>query len=725
MFSQKSTYRTQSFDTVGTKDLLNTMSRFWTVLFAFGLFCSISIHDARAQDGIVLSSYHVSATVNSRLITTSIDMIFENRKNCSAVHGISLQLPRNARVTDLVMDLSDGCQLGSQVKTLDDAVQDFQGFASEGKAAAILTAWDMSSYELEVSIPPNGSTSATLKYQELLYQKLDKVSFQVPMFPGIAVEDLTVDVSVQDKSAGILRFESDSVEGIETFSDGEMGSMHYEARELSGGSSLPRLFNAYFQPGPLPDNGLFLSDGSCFTHIFNPTTFLSDAGSMARKIVFVIDVSGSMYGEKLRDAKESFVAMIDTLEERDTLVIQSFSSKGTESLWGPKPATMENKNEAEIFVLNLTTLGSTNLNGAFLDGIENVIDVPDSVAPILVILTDGKGNSGAKDIARNVRTKNEGGKVKIFSLAFGYDADFDLLLAIAIQNGGRAVRIYEGFGDASEQMTQFYKQELGSILMSDIRVSYNSGEVDILDSSTKIFPVLAAGSEIVVRGEIDSLPDMSSKSRSLKSLVTATSNVGPMEWPVDHIVIPDSDNTISDCRQSFAQARIVELLEYRDAERSIGDELFVESTTSIDIESLSFEERAQKIAIDAGLVWPGLTALVTVENNNCLQDESIVCATDEPTPAPTHAYDTYASVDYDEDIMMAQSASQTVASKSGGRVSQSGFGTTQSYDPGSLYDSSPYGSGALMTAGSRDASSSMFLLFVMVALLTSVLFGAI
>ena len=302
-------------------------------------------------------------------------------------------------------------------------------------------------------------------------------------------------------------------------------------------------------------------------------------------------------------------------------------------------------------------MGGTNLNQAFLDGIENVYDVPaTTMAPILVMLTDGQGMLEPKEIARNVREKNEGGsKVKIFSLAFGASADIDLLYGIAIQNGGRAVRIYEGFDDAVSQMELFYKQELGSILMSDVQVSYNNsgGGIDVLESTTPTFPVLAAGSEIIVRGKMSSLSrnlidTTNVTERTLKTIVVANSAGGPKEWSIDHVVNLDggststsgsSSSSSSDCQQSYAQARIVELLTYRDAERALGDELFLDeavmtsrSTNLYDPSTTLFEEEARKIAVDAHLVWPGLTALVTIENSSCQQQSSDVCQSGNRLP---------------------------------------------------------------------------------------------
>lgn len=200
----------------------------------------------------------------------------------------------------------------------------------------------------------------------------------------------------------------------------------------------------------------------------------------------------------------------------------------------------------------------------------------------------------------------------------------DLLLAIAIQNGGRAVRIYEGFGDAVSQMDLFYQQELGQIMLSDIGISYDFGDVVISESTVTKFPVLAAGSEIVVRGKVDS--NLYASSGALQSIINANSAVGPKEWTSEYPIIND-ETLSSDCRSSFAQARIVELLEYRDAERAVGDDLFGASFVRTQTTSSSFEEQARETALNAQLVWPGLTALVTLENTSCQQNTYEVCST--------------------------------------------------------------------------------------------------
>lgn len=70
---------------------------------------------------------------------------------------------------------------------------------------------------------------------------------------------------------------------------------------------------------------------------------------MAQKIVFVIDVTGSMSGRMLEVANTSYAVMINTLDKYDIFVVQSFSD-----------------DPCKQHVMQLSTGGGTNLNPAFL-----------------------------------------------------------------------------------------------------------------------------------------------------------------------------------------------------------------------------------------------------------------------------------------------------------------------------------------------------------------------
>jgi len=628
-----------------------------------------------------LTNYHVTTDVQSRLLKTTIDMTFRRSRNanpttCSSIlHTMTLQLPLLARVQSLEMDLSDGCQLESQVQGLKQAKDSFESMASQGKPAALLTAWDMSNYQLQIVLPPplplqeepsNATTNATtttlqeessttkvrLTYTELLVQKNHKVSFQLPIFPGIPVSDLQIDLTVQDFSADVLELNFDEPLFNVTQVDSKRAIAQLEDT-ITNQDDLPRLVRGFFRPGSLPEAGVLtipLQDSDeeevCFTHFFNPSDFLATADSMPKHMVFALDISSSMHSEsRLVNAKVAFASMVSALiDSRDAFAVQTFASQGTETLWGPSVATPTSKQEAIQFVQSLYPSGGTNLNDAYLDGVIQARSMTfnANAVPILILLSDGQASEGVADrasIARNVQEANYMGEVKIFSLAFGSSADVDLLTGIALQNGGKVLRIYEGYDDTIPQMENFYQQELKKILLSDIDISYfqkangNVGAtsvstasllpLSILDSTTSKFPVLAEGSELVIRGKVarSQLPTSNS---ILQASISALSAVGNQQWSHDYS-LPDLDNgdnnafdenpplIINDCEQSFAHARIEELLNNRNAQRALGGAF----TTTASTKASSFEEQARSIAIDAQLVWPGLTALVTIENPSC------------------------------------------------------------------------------------------------------------
>eukprot|EP00526_Cylindrotheca_closterium_P006658 CAMPEP_0113615804 /NCGR_PEP_ID=MMETSP0017_2-20120614/7900_1 /TAXON_ID=2856 /ORGANISM="Cylindrotheca closterium" /LENGTH=751 /DNA_ID=CAMNT_0000525073 /DNA_START=183 /DNA_END=2438 /DNA_ORIENTATION=- /assembly_acc=CAM_ASM_000147 len=651
-----------------------------------------------------LTHYHVTTDVQSRLLKTTIDMTFRRRDDnttttnttaqlCGPViHTMTLQLPRLARVQSLEMDLSNDCTLDSQVQGLEQAKDTFENMASEGKSAAILTAWDMSNYKLQIVIPPPPANSTAMEqeptkvkltYTELLVQKNHQVSFQLPVNPGMAVSDsLEVDFTVQDENAGILELNlKDAAEDTGNFrrklsnhqlafdvtlANPKRAIAHFQESNLTEDSSLPRLVRGFFRPAPLPEAGVLTiplleeetKEEVCLTHVFNPSDFLATAGSLPKNMVFVIDISGSMSGDRLENAKVAFASMVSLLQDNtDAFAVQTFSSLGTETLWGPAVANPSTKQEATSFVQSLHTTGSTNLHDAYLDGIKHAksmasdIDSSSAAVPILVVLSDGEASEGITNraaIAKNVREANTEGQVKIFSLAFGSSADVDLLTGIALQNGGKVLQIFEGFDDTVQQMEDFYQQELEQIVLSDIGISFFLSEDDgsvgvasanaatadassllplsMLDATTSRFPVLADGSELVIRGKV-SRSDLPTDSSFLQASISALSAVGNQDWLHQYdLPLPDLDNgsssainanpplIVNDCEQAFAHARIEELLDYRNAARALGDDL----TTSTSSTS-TFEEQARKMAIDAQLVWPGLTALVTVENPACQQ----------------------------------------------------------------------------------------------------------
>lgn len=184
---------------------------------------------------------------------------------------------------------------------------------------------------------------------------------------------------------------------------------------------------------------------------------------LSKKVVFILDVSGSMalkdpspeggigrgavepddpdYGsiplERMRmyRLKEAMVKAIKELPEDTEFTILTFASAVRS--WKPKlaPATARNKANAVQFSEGMTPVGFTHTDTA----LERAFDVPD--ANTFYLFSDGipqrsKGNMiPREEILDKVAQLNRLRKVKIYTIGFG-EADADFMRTLAEQNGG-------------------------------------------------------------------------------------------------------------------------------------------------------------------------------------------------------------------------------------------------------------------------------------------------
>lgn len=152
-------------------------------------------------------------------------------------------------------------------------------------------------------------------------------------------------------------------------------------------------------------------------------------------LVMVIDVSGSMSGAKIDSVRRSAVQFIEQMAEDDYLSIISFSSQPQSLI---KYQRVGDHRETMIdTVLGLQAQGDTSLYDAIADG-ANLIrntETPET-SSALVLLTDGLDTSSFRHTQDSAaQTLAETGAT-VFTIAFGNDADEDLLERIALQANG-------------------------------------------------------------------------------------------------------------------------------------------------------------------------------------------------------------------------------------------------------------------------------------------------
>merc|ERR1712184_140823 len=251
-----------------------------------------------------------------------------------------------------------------------------------------------------------------------------------------------------------------------------------------------------------------------FVHFFVP----ENLETLPKHAIFILDVSGSMYGERLQQLKDAMFTVLDDMKPEDYFNIITFSTNVNN--WSPSgitnegdqlaiPATKENKKKAISHVLDLEAEGGTNINSAMLEGLDLAKEVlrseslPQGVASMLVFLSDGEateGETSGQAIKANVASANSDTELPIFSVAFGSGADFDLLKEISLAADSFAKRVYEG-SDAALQLENFYA-EISSPVVTNLKFDYVGGLVDNSSLSDGEVRTLFKGDQYVVVGKL-------------------------------------------------------------------------------------------------------------------------------------------------------------------------------------------------------------------------------
>jgi hypothetical protein len=168
--------------------------------------------------------------------------------------------------------------------------------------------------------------------------------------------------------------------------------------------------------------------------------------------------------------------------------------------------TEEEKTEAMAFVDNLSRdCCGADLHKAYQEDLLRAKRDANAtgVISILVMFSDSEPSQGETDrakIASDVWKLNQEGKAKMFSLAF-HDADRQLLSAIALMNGGQAFDVLDGRQYYATQMQPFFKVSLETCCCRIFTsTSRETAWLEAYGETRNTFPVLADGSEVVVRG---------------------------------------------------------------------------------------------------------------------------------------------------------------------------------------------------------------------------------
>ncbi|KAK1799552.1 hypothetical protein P4O66_000433 [Electrophorus voltai] len=534
----------------------------------------------QTEKQIEVHSVKIDCKVASRFAHTVMTSTALNKANVSQEVFFEVELPKTAFITNFSMEI-DGQIFTGEVKEKEKAKKQYETAVSSGQTAGLVK--KMEKFSVSVNIAAHSNVTFALTYEELLQRRFGKYEIMIRVKPKQLVQQFQ---SRPQIVADI--YEPQSIDFLDinaTFITNELlplveKTVTDKTAHVSFSPTLDQQRKCPDCDGTLIDGDFFITYdvkrdqgigdiqivNGYFVHFFAP----ADLPRLPKNVVFVIDRSGSMHGNKIKQTKEALVTILDDLSEEDHFGLVTFDDKI--EFWRPSlsKATPHNVKEAKQFVRSITARQMTDINGAVMHAVDMLTtakennSLPASSASMIILLTDGEPTAGEDHlptIQENVR-KAIDGQMSLFCLGFGYDVDYPFLDVMAKQNDGLARRIYEA-SDATLQLQDFY-EEVASPLLLEVHLHYLGNAVNSLTNS--YFRQLFNGSEVVVAGQVNDFKAdnilIEVFAQGLEEEFVVNGLASTEEWAV---MFPDEEYIFGDFTERlWAYLTIQQLLDKRD-----------------------------------------------------------------------------------------------------------------------------------------------------------------
>lgn len=242
-----------------------------------------------------------------------------------------------------------------------------------------------------------------------------------------------------------------------------------------------------------------------------------------REYIFVLDVSGSMYGYPLDTAKELIRDLVTDLHETDTFNLILFANESTILSPDSLPATAQNVKTAVKLIEEQEGGGGTSL----LPALEDAIAIPkeDDTARSIVIITDGYISNDDEIISCITDNMDS---ASFFSFGIGSSVNDYLIKQIAGCGLGESFVVTDS-EDAADSAANF-RTYIEAPLLTDISVTYRG--FDVYDVEPSVPSILYASQPIVLFGKWRGKPI---------GTITITGKTGEKEYTQE---IPVSNVTV-------------------------------------------------------------------------------------------------------------------------------------------------------------------------------------
>ena len=438
--------------------------------------------------------------VNGQKADCNLRTVIRNTGNNILEMDYLAPLPEGGAVSGLTL-LADGKELPGEVYPKDKALAVYQQIVSSMRDPALLEYAGRNTYRARIfPIPPKETRTLDLRFVYLLPKENSEVSLQIPLAGpltiGKTVKHQEVLVKIQN-APGLKNIYTPIEADVDTRS-ASGAAVKFKAEK----SQALDVFRLFFQAEKSPMGGMILShkpdsgEDGFFLFLAEPDLSRKDQVQAAKNVIFALDKSGSMSGNKFKQAQGAIKFVLERLNQDDNFNLIDYSSKV--STWQPELMDMSqsNRKAAVQYVDDLRVGGSTNIEAALRTAFKQA---GNSGRPTYILfMTDGLPTAGVVDemaLAQISKDANRKGAARLFAFGVGYDVNARLLDRLSGQAGGTSVFVSPDEDIESKVSAFFAKMDSPALTRPRLDVSRKANRMIPAE-----LPDMFVGGQLVVVG---------------------------------------------------------------------------------------------------------------------------------------------------------------------------------------------------------------------------------
>jgi Ca-activated chloride channel homolog len=475
----------------------------------------------------------VALDVRGLVAAATVTQQYVNNTNEPIEAVYVFPLPHDAAVYDMEIRIGNRV-IRSVIREREEAKRTYEAAKSAGKRAALVEEERPNIFTASVAnLMPADHVDVRLRYVESLRWEESRVRLVFPMVVGpryitgteavghegtgwAADSDAVPDASritppvrnPETRSGHDISLAVDLDAGFEF---GSIKSVSHEINvrrladgrqhiELAAGATIPNkdfVLEVQQAESTQPKTALFLSSDrdSGETHFlltaFPPT--VQPTKRVPVEMLYLIDVSGSMAGTSIQQAREALLQALDRLTPADRFGVLAFNHSYYEFASQPLAASAENVAAARRYVQGLEAGGGTEMLPALL----HVMQKPETPGYLrhIVLLTDGDLGNEEQIFAA---LRQDLGGARLYTVAIGSAPNFFLATKMAQFGRGSFTHIAD-ISEIREQMGRLL-ETIESPVLTDVQLSFEG--VELAEVYPQRLPDLFLRQPLLIYGRI-------------------------------------------------------------------------------------------------------------------------------------------------------------------------------------------------------------------------------